>query len=119
TIWDGIPVTAVPRALLDYAEQVDPPELRHALDEADRRELISRAKMKSMLARNPGRRGSKALKAELAEMAGTGRVWTQSELRREVLALCRQRGLPEPQTEADVYGYRVDLCWPQHRLVVE
>lgn len=118
-ILDGIPVTSVERALLDYAEQVDNQELRHALDESERRGLITRASIEAMLARNPGRKGATPLRAELDKMLGVDPPWTQSELQRAMLALIRENGLPEPKTEVPLGAYRVDLYWPEHRLALE
>jgi very-short-patch-repair endonuclease len=118
-ILDGIPVTSVERTLLDYAEQVDNQELRHALDEAERRVLITRASIEAMLARNPGRKGAKTLTAELDKMLGKVPPWTQSELQRAMLALIRENGLPEPKTEVPLGDYRVEEYWPEHRLAVE
>jgi very-short-patch-repair endonuclease len=119
TVLDGIPITSVPRTLLDYAEVAGTQELRHALDEADRRELLSRKEIDELLARSPGRKGAKPLKAELNKMLGTEPPWTQSELQRAMLALIRERGLPEPRTEVELGDYRVDLYWPEHRLALE
>jgi very-short-patch-repair endonuclease len=119
TVRDGIPITSLHRTLLDYAEVAATKDLRHALDEADRRGLLSRKAIEAMLARNPGRKGTKALRAELDKMLGTQPPWTQSELQREMLALIRAWDLPEPRTEMDLQGYRVDLYWPAQRLVVE
>jgi len=31
----------------------------------------------------------------------------------------RKAGLPQPETQARVNGFRVDFWWPEHRLVVE
>jgi very-short-patch-repair endonuclease len=119
TVLDGIPVTSLHRTLLDFAEVATAHELRHALDEADRRELLSRKAIELLLARSPGRKGAKPLKAELNKMLGVEAPWTQSELEREFLALVREAGLPEPQTQVPMQGYRVDLFWPEGPLVVE
>jgi very-short-patch-repair endonuclease len=44
---------------------------------------------------------------------------TDSDLERRFLALVRKAGLPRPQTQAWVNGFRVDFYWPQYKLVVE
>jgi very-short-patch-repair endonuclease len=44
---------------------------------------------------------------------------TDSELERLFLPLARRAGLPPPQTQARVNGFRVDFYWPELGLVVE
>jgi predicted transcriptional regulator of viral defense system len=118
TTLDGIPVTTVHRALLDYAEVAQFQQLRHAIDAAERRELLDGRELERLYARSKGRRGLKPLKEAVAELRGPA-PWTQSELERRFLAMIRQAGLPEPQTNKFVEGFLVDLWWPEARLVVE
>lgn len=44
---------------------------------------------------------------------------TDSELERRFLPLARRAGLPAPQTQAWVNGFKVDFYWPELGLVVE
>lgn len=68
---DGIPVTSLHRALLDYAEVTRrPQQLRLALEAADRRELLDARKLEAVCGRACGRRGVKPLKAATAEPTG-------------------------------------------------
>jgi very-short-patch-repair endonuclease len=116
---DGIPVTSLPRTLLDYAEVArSHQQLRHALDAAERRELLDHGTLQSLLARSVGRRGAKRLRAAVGEMRGPA-PWTQSGLERAFLALIREAGLPEPQANVLVAGELVDFFWPEYGLVVE
>lgn len=115
---DGIPVTAVHRTLLDFAEVADRQRLRHAIEEAERRELFDLNAIDALLARSPGRRGQKLLSATVAQVRGPV-PWTRSEFERAFLALIREAGLPEPQTNVIVEGHLVDCWWPAERLVVE
>ncbi len=115
---DGIPVTTVHRALLDYAEAARPQELRLAIEAADRRELLDLRTIDVVLARSPGRHGCKPLRATLAQLSGPA-PWTRSELERAFLALLRGAGLPEPSVNVLIEGELVDCVWPQSRLVVE
>jgi very-short-patch-repair endonuclease len=117
-IVDGIPVTSVHRTLLDYAEVARPQQLRLAIDGADRREVFDLKAVEAVLARNPGRRGEKPLRATLAQIYGPA-PWTRSELERAFLALVRGARLPEPGTNVLVEGELVDCIWPSARLVVE
>lgn len=118
TVVDGIPVTTVHRALLDYAEVARFQQLRLALDAAERRELFDGFELKRLYERACGRRGLKPLRAAVAELRGSA-PWTQSELERRFLVLIREAGFPEPQTNVFVEGFLVDAWWPGPRLVVE
>ena len=44
---------------------------------------------------------------------------TDSGLERKFLAIARAAGLPPPETQAQVSGYRVDFYWPDLGLVIE
>jgi very-short-patch-repair endonuclease len=52
----------------------------------------------------------------LATRTGT---LTESKAQRRLLELIREAGLPFPKTEQPLLGYRVDLLWPDLKLVVE
>jgi very-short-patch-repair endonuclease len=55
----------------------------------------------------------------LAELAGAIDPRLRSPLEAQLLALCRQRGLPTPRVNTVVAGLEVDFSWPQQRLIVE
>jgi hypothetical protein len=118
TTRDGIPVTSLHRAILDYADVARPQEVRLAIDAADRLELFDRRKLEALMDRSPTRRGTKKLKAVLAEITGPA-PWTRSELERQFLALIRGAGIPEPQANVVVLGYQADLYWPAQRVIAE
>jgi very-short-patch-repair endonuclease len=115
---DGIPVTLVERTLLDYAETARRQELRWAFETYDRLDLLDMRKLDAVIARNPGRRGLKPLRALIADYRGPAPD-TRSRNERRFLALIREAGLPEPSVNVIVAGIVVDFFWPQHRLVVE
>lgn len=56
TVIDGIPVTSLPRTLLDYAEVAHRQQLRLALEAAERRQRLDARAIEELLARSPGRR---------------------------------------------------------------
>jgi very-short-patch-repair endonuclease len=114
---DGIPVTSLHRTLLDYAEVARTQQLRLALEEAERRALLDGRALHALMARSPGRRGHRPLRAALSEISDP--PWTQSELERRLLALIRGCGIPEPHCNVVVAGHLVDFHWPAQRLVVE
>jgi very-short-patch-repair endonuclease len=114
----GIPVTSVPRTLLDYAAIAGRQQLRLAIEAADRREVFDGRGVEALLARTAGQPGVRRLRKGLAELTGPA-PWTRSELERRFLALIRAAGLPEPHANSIVAGFEVDLHWPWHGLVVE
>ena len=118
TIVEGIPVTSVHRALLDYAEVAHRNQLGWAFDAADRLGLLDLAQIEAVRARSPGRRGIKPLKAIVAEHRGPAPE-TRSELERRFLALVREADLPEPSVSVVVAGFTVDFHWPSRGLVAE
>lgn len=44
---------------------------------------------------------------------------TRSDRERRLLNLIDQAQLPKPVTNAPIHGYKADIYWPQHNLVVE
>ncbi len=115
---DGIPVTSLHRALLDFAAVAHKQEPRLAIEAAERREKFDLREMDAVLARNPNHRGRRAMRAALVEVEGPP-ADTRSELERRFLALVRDAGLPEPQSNVLVEGFLVDLFWPEQRVAVE
>lgn len=114
---DGIPVTTVERALLDYAETARPQELLWAFEAYDRMDLLDTHKLDAMMARNPGRRGTKALRGLIAKYRGAPD--TRSHNERRFFSLLRAANVVEPSVNVVVAGELVDFYWPSHRLVVE
>ncbi|MGH2800410.1 MAG: type IV toxin-antitoxin system AbiEi family antitoxin domain-containing protein [Solirubrobacterales bacterium] len=115
---DGIPVTSVPRTLLDLAEVLDPHGLQRAYEEAARIRALDVRAIEGLLARSNGRRGVGALRALLDYDPGPA-VDTRSELERLFCDLIRGAGLPMPSVNVLVEGFLVDAYWPVARLVVE
>jgi hypothetical protein len=117
----GIPITTVPRTLLDLAATVQPHRLERALAQAQRLQLYDHRAIADLIARSNGHRGIGALtKATSREDP----KWTRSELEAWFLTLVRDAGLPEPLvneslTAPDHPLLEVDFYWPTHRLIVE
>jgi len=118
TVIDGIPVTSVHRALLDFAEVARPQELRWAFEAYDRLDLLDMRKIEAMLVGSNGRRGVKPLRALTAAYRGPA-AETRSRNEQRLLELVRAAGLPEPSVNVVVVGIVVDFYWPRHGLVVE
>ena len=114
----GIPVTTVPRTLLDLAEVLRPRELERAFDEAERLRLLDVRAVERLCDRSPGRRGLRPL-TDLLAREHLPPPETRSTLERRFFELCRDAGLPRPAVNAHVAGFEVDAAWPSARLVVE
>ena len=113
----GIPVTAVPRTLLDQATTVRFGILQRGIERTEELRLFDLRKVDAMLARNVGHPGHGALRHALELYREP--VFTRSELERRFLDLVEQAGLPRPSTGFNVAGYELDIFWPGERFAVE
>ena len=111
----GIPVTTVPRTLVDLAADLDPAELARACHEAAARHGTTPAQVEAVLARRPRTPGAGTLRKVLR---GDARV-TLSALERRFLTVLAEAGLPLPQTNRHVDARWVDCRWAELRLTVE
>lgn len=103
TVVAGIPVTSVPRTLIDIAEVVPPCELERAVHQAYRLRLCLPEEMERALATHPARNGAARLRALLADHP-EGAERTRSWLEVKVLALSRRHDLPLPQVNVMIEG---------------
>lgn len=113
---EGVPVTAVPRTLLDFAA-VDPWFLPRALDRAERYGLLDLIAIDALVSRSRGFRGVARLREALDVYRISG--FTRSGLERRFLELVHDAGLPRPSTNLFVAGYELDAYWPAERFAVE
>lgn len=114
----GIPVTAVPRTLLDYAAVSGEQYARLAFEAAQRADDFDLAPIRSLVARTAGHRGLKTLNSVLGKI-GDEAPWTQSELERRLLAALRAARAPEPSTNVIVEEELVDFHFRAERLIIE
>lgn len=113
---DGIPVTDAVTTIVDLATCVNDGLLIRAVNQADRLELVNAEGLRAALEREQSRPGVGRLRS-LLDRQGAAFADTLLELR--FLDLVRAAGLPEPELQAYVNGYRVDFYWSQLGLVVE
>ena len=111
----GIPVTTVPRTLVDLAAVLSPGDLARACHEAGVLYRTTPAQVEEVLSRRRTSSGAPKLRRILR---GDEPV-TLSGLERSFLELLRDAGLPLPQTNRPAGGRRVDCRWPEHRVTVE
>jgi Protein of unknown function (DUF559)/Transcriptional regulator, AbiEi antitoxin len=114
---EGVPITTIPRTLLDLAEVVSKQRLKRAIEELDRQRLFDAVELDELLKRSPGRHGLKPLRELLAD-------FIYDELSREELEalffdFCVERALPVPTMNVPILGYTVDAHWPGTNLIVE
>lgn len=114
---DGIPVTTLPRTLLDLAEVAPKDHVVKAMTEAERRGIIDLHALQATMERSPGRRGLKPLRAILADVVIEPN--TREEFEHRFFQVIREAGLPRPQVNVLVEGKLVDFYWPHANLIVE
>ena len=113
---DGIPVTAVPRTLVDLATELPELRLERAVNEADKKDLIDPETLRDELDHYAGEPGAPLLRRLLDK-----RSFRLSDSDLEILfrPIAEAAGLPPPLTKQMVNGFEVDFFWPDLRLVVE
>lgn len=114
---EGIPVTAVPRTLLDLAVILPPQRLDRALERSEEHGLFDLGPMDALLARAGNHPGRGRLRCALALYRPS--PFTRSGLERRFLKLVEQAGLPKPTTAHNVAGYELDVYWEPERFAVE
>jgi very-short-patch-repair endonuclease len=112
----GIPLTTPVRTLIDLATRLRPRHLEAAVNEADQLDLVDPESLRRALDERAGQPGVPALRRLLDRATFT---LTNSELERLFLPIARRAGLPKPETQVPLHGYRVDFHWPELGLVVE
>jgi hypothetical protein len=110
-----IPVTTVPRTLVDLSSLLSLNALARAAHEAGVRYRTTPAQVEHVLARSGRAKGAAKLRAVTR---GEAHV-TLSRLERRFMELLRAAKLPLPITNKPAGAHRVDCRWPAHRLTVE
>ncbi len=110
---EGIPVTIVPRILLDLAPFLAPAALTRACHEAWIHHRTGPPQIAACIARNPHKPGAARLRTAL------GADVTLSELEDRFLLVLRDHNIELPRTNVDHAGDKVDCHWPALRLTIE
>ncbi len=118
TIHHGIPVTTVPRTLLDISAVVQHAEFRSAMRQAEQLRLTDRLWLGDLTERYPRKPGIAIVRA-VVEEAKRGLTLTRSELEELFLAFLIDAALPPPVTNVLIESMEVDCAWPEQRLIVE
>ena len=111
----GIPITTVPRTLVDLASSLSEAALARACHEAGVLYRTTPTQVDAVLSRLPNAPGRANLERVLH-----GKVpVTLSKLESRFLKLLREARLSLPITNRIADGHRVDCRWPEHRITVE
>ena len=118
----AIPVTAVPRTLLDVAAVLTPDSLESAVNRAEMLRLGGSPGVRELVDRYPRRRGVAVLRTTIDALEA-GMAVTRSELEQRFRRFLRQARLPSPQLNAPIVvdgrSYVIDCLWRAERLAVE
>lgn len=112
----GIPVTAVPRTLLDLAQGASQRSLTSAIDRCERIDLLDVARIDALLERG-GHRGRRQLRLALEIYRDP--VFPRARSERLLLDLVKRAGLPRPAINTFVAGHEIDAYWDAERFAVE
>lgn len=114
---EGIPVTAVPRTLLDLAGAVRFDWLEKMIERAEEKRLFDLGPVESLLDRNRGHHGWGRLRQAIALYQPV--PFTRSGFERRFLEAVLETGLPRPAINYVEAGFELDVYWPEQRFAVE
>jgi hypothetical protein len=114
-VCEGIPVTNVPRTLVDLAAVLPLNDLARACHEAGVLYRTTPAQVQAVLARRPTAMGAKKLRLIMDGDAPA----MLSRLERGFRKLLNEEALPLPVMNRPAGGRRVDCRWPERRVTIE
>jgi very-short-patch-repair endonuclease len=114
---DGIPVTALPRTLLDLAATVRFDWLERMVERSEDLGLFDLRAVERLLDRTVGHSGHGRLRKAIALYKPSS--FTRSGLERRFLEMVLEAGLPQPRTNYVEHGFELDCYWPEFRFAVE
>jgi predicted transcriptional regulator of viral defense system len=118
TVRDGIPVTSLPRTILDLSAGRSVQEIRRQIQRAEDAKVFDLRQMRDLLGRSNGHHGETKVRIAL-ETYEERPVFTRSDLERRFLDLVIAAGLPTPAMNHFVEGYEIDAYWEDERFGVE
>ncbi len=122
TVVEGIPVTTVPRTILDCAATATAREVERMLNEAEVLRLHDQLSLLDLLHRHPTRAGSVNVRTALEKRA-EGATVTKRELEERFIPFLDGIGVRRPEVNALVHAggrtFEVDCVWRAERVVVE
>jgi hypothetical protein len=115
----AVPITTVPRTLLDLAARLSTRAMARAVREAVRLKLTTVEAIADCVGRHPRRRGSRKLLAVLARYSGLPIERARSGAEVRALEILRAGGYVLPQLNARIAGEEADLSWAAIRALIE
>jgi very-short-patch-repair endonuclease len=112
-----IPVTALPRTLLDLTATASARVTWSAVDRAERRDVLDLTAIDAMLRRRRGHRGAERLRKALSIYREPGFYRARSE--RLFRRLVKKAGLRPPVLNIWVDKFEIDAYWEEERFAVE
>ncbi len=116
-IEEGIPVTAVPRTLLDMAAEVNDEKFKRIVERAEKLGLLDAPAARAAAERSRGHRGCRRLRRGL--MIHRPPVFTRSEFEDAVLERLLAESVPMPSVNYYEGKHELDLYWADRRFAVE
>ena len=116
----GLPISTVPRTLLDLAPRIALPLLARSAREALRLGVTTVPEIVDALGtRHRGRRGSRRLAHVVGRYTGLPVERCRSGAEVRALEILRDATRPAPRVNARIAGEEADLSWRAERLIVE
>jgi very-short-patch-repair endonuclease len=115
---EGMPVTSVPRVLLDLAIRGRADQLDRLLERAEELELLDLHAVEDVLDRAGGHRGRGRLRRAIA-LYQPDPSFTRSRFEKSFRRAVLAASLPGPSMNFNVEGYELDAYWPDLRFAVE
>ena len=115
---EGIPVTSLPRTILDISVDSWPKTVGRHIERADELKVFDLREMWELLDRSKGHQGAAKVRGAL-DAYRPERQYTRSGLERRFLELVREAGIPEPAMNYFVAGHEIDAYWVSQRFGVE
>jgi hypothetical protein len=114
---ESIPVTALPRTLLDCAGACRFSQLQRMLERSEELKLFDLEPVEGLLERSQGHAGWGPLRRAVALYQPV--PFTRSEFERRFFEAVLEAGLPRPATNFVEAGFELDVYWPERRFAVE
>ena len=123
TVEEGIPVTTVPRTILDLAATEDADVVENLLRESEYLQLSDRLSLPNLFERYPGKRGTRRVQLALKRLKEDPHGRKRSPLEERFAPFLRRNRLPLPRFNDWIFlgdkRYCVDCHWPNLRQIVE
>ncbi|MFL5834450.1 MAG: hypothetical protein ACJ76B_10800 [Solirubrobacterales bacterium] len=115
---EGIPVTSVPRVLLDLAIRARPDQLDRLLERSEELGLLDLLAVEDVLRRAGGHRGRGRLRRALS-LYQPDPAFTRSLFEKQFRRLIIRAGISAPSMNFNAHGNELDAYWPELRFAVE